>query len=127
MTDDMDDRIRAALSAEDEAFLAGLEQEQGLFAQQSAMFHGPMARWTVLVYVMGLVFAALGAFTIVRMFAAPDTRELILWTAAAMFCGLTITMIKLWAWSRMQTLSILRELKRIELRVARIEAQPPGK
>jgi hypothetical protein len=119
----MDDRIRAALSAEDEAFLAGLDHERGLFAQAGAMFHGPMARWTVLVYVMGLAVTGLGAWTIMRMFAATGTRELILWTAAALGCGLTISMIKLWAWSRMQTLSILREIKRVELRLARIEGK----
>ena len=36
----VDDRIRAALSAEDEAFLKGLDDERGLFAQIGASFHG---------------------------------------------------------------------------------------
>jgi hypothetical protein len=117
----IDTRIRAALSAEDEAFLEGLDHERGLFAQVGDMFRGPMGRWTMLVYVMGVAVTALGAWTVVQMFAATNTRELILWTAAALTCALTISMIKLWAWGRMQTLAILRELKRIELRVARIE------
>jgi hypothetical protein len=120
---DADARIRAALSAEDEAFLAGLDHERGLLAQVGDMFRGPIGRWTVLVYIMGVAVTALGAWTVVKMFAATDTRALILWTAAAMTCALMVTTVKLWAWSRMQTLSILRELKRIELRVARIEGK----
>ncbi len=115
-----DERIRAALSADDEAFLAGLDQERGLLAQVGDMFHGPMGRWTVLVYVIGTGVTALGAWTIFRMFSATDTRDLILWTAAALGCGLTVSMIKLWAWMRLNTLTTLRELKRIELRIAQI-------
>jgi hypothetical protein len=120
---DADARIRAALSAEDEAFLAGLDRERGLLAQVGDMFRGPIGRWTVLAYVMGVAVTALGAWTVVKMFAATDMRALILWTAAALTCALMVTTVKLWAWSRMQTLSILRELKRIELRVARIEGK----
>ena len=117
----IDDRIRGALSADDQAFLEGLDQEPGMFAQAGDMFRGSMARWTVLVYVMAIVFAALGAWAIMRMFAAPDLREQLLWMTGVIWCALVIAMIKLWAWGRMQRLGILRELKRIEVRIAQIE------
>jgi hypothetical protein len=120
---DTDTRIRAALSAEDQAFLDGLDHERGLFAQVGDMFHGPMGRWTMLVYGMAIALSALGAWTIVRMFEATTTRELILWTAAAAAAWSAVSAIKLWAWMRMSTLTILRELKRIELRVAQIDGR----
>lgn len=118
---DTDARIRAALSAEDTAYLEDLSRERGLFAQARELYRGPMARWTALVSVAALAFTALGAWTIYRMIQAPDPREEILWLAATCGCALTIAMIKLWAWSRMESLGILRELKVIELRIARLE------
>jgi len=117
----IDDRIRDALSADDQAFLDGLEQERGLFAQASDMFYGPMGRWTILVYVKGAVLAGLLIWSVMQMLEATDLREQLIWMTAVLLSGLTIAMIKLWAWGRMQQLALLRELKRIELRVARIE------
>ena len=119
----VDDRIRAALSAEDEAFLKGLDDERGLFAQIGASFHGTMGRWMVLVLLMGIALTALGVWVVLQMFAAPDTRSLILWMSAAWAVWSAIMGIKIWWWGRLHTLGILRELKRIELRVARIEGR----
>ena len=46
MTQD-NDRLRAALEADDEAFLNSLEKERGLFAQIGETFRGPMRTMTV--------------------------------------------------------------------------------
>lgn len=119
----VDDRIRTALSAEDQAFLDGLDHERGLFAQIGDTFRGPMGRWTLLVYAMALLLTGLAVWIVMQMLAAPDTRSLILWSSAAWAVWIAILGIKLWSWGRMQTLSILRELKRIEVRVAQIEGR----
>lgn len=118
---EVDDRIRAALSAEDEAFLAGLEQEPGLFAQMGDSFRGPMGRWTLLVWVIGFALAAVGIWAVARMLDAPDTRSLILWASAAWAIWTALLGIKIWTWGRLHTLGILRELKRLELRLAAID------
>lgn len=55
------------------------------------------------------------------MLEAETTRELILWAAAAWAAWTVQIVPKQWGLNRMQTLSILRELKRLELRIARLE------
>ncbi len=119
----IDERIRGALSAEDQAFLQSLEQERGVFRQIGDSFHGTMGRWMWLVAIFMIAFTGAGLWAITKLFAATDTRAMILWFGAAAMAWSAVVAIKLWMWSRLHTLTILRELKRIEVRVAAIEAR----
>ncbi len=116
---------RAGLSADDEAFLKALDaealEERGLFAQMGAMFHGPMSAWTAFSFVLSFVFFALTVFAFWRGVEAETARETVLWCAAALWCALAVAMLKLWWWLRMNHLATLRELKKIELRVAQLQ------
>lgn len=116
-----EERIRASLSEDDEAFLRRLQTERGLFAQIGEMFRGPMRWWTVAVNVFVLAATAAGIWAVVRMLGAESTRGLILWAAAAWAAWTLQITLKQWLWHRMHTLSVLRELKRLELRLARLE------
>lgn len=116
-------RILAALSQSDEEFLANLEDGRGLFSQLAATFAGPMRVWTIVGFVWVLSATALGFFAVVKMFQAETTRDLILWAAAG-WAGWTMQIaIKQWIFERMNTLTILRELKKIELRLTRLEGE----
>lgn len=117
-----DERLRAALAPDDEAFLASLDNGRGLFAQIGESFQGPLRAWTIAVNVGVLVASAVGLWAIWRMLEAETTRGLILWAAAGWAAWTVQIAGKQWLWDRMNTLSILRELKRIELRITRLEA-----
>jgi hypothetical protein len=121
---EFDDRLRRALDADDEEFLRDLEGERGLFDQLGDTMRGPLGRWGIMAWVIVLVVTAGGFYAIWRMFAAGDTRSLILWAGAAWFLWTVQIAVKQWIFDRMHTLSILRELKRIELRIARLERDP---
>ncbi|MBA3999687.1 DUF6768 family protein [Brevundimonas sp.] len=122
MTQDTD-RLRAALEADDEAFLNSLEKERGLFAQIGETFRGPMRAMTVAANVAVLIATAVGLWAVWKMFGAASTRELILWAGAAWAAWTMQIGIKQWIWSRVNTLSILREIKRMEVRMAALEAR----
>ena len=122
MTQD-NDRLRAALEADDEAFLNSLEKERGLFAQIGETFRGPMRTMTVVANVAVLIATAVGLWSVWKMFDAASTRELILWAGAAWAAWTLQIGLKQWIWSRVNTLSILREMKRMELRMAALEAR----
>lgn len=96
------------------AFLTALDSEPGLFAQIPALFRGPMGRWTITVYVFAIATTALTVWIVMRMLAATDTRDLILWSSAAWACWTTLMMIKLWIWNRINTLAILRTIHRAQ-------------
>lgn len=118
---DLDSRLRAALTEEDDAFLDSLEKDRGLFAQIGESFRGPMRTMTVIANVAVLIATAIGLWSVWQMFEADTTRALILWAGAAWAAWTLQIGLKQWIWSRIQTLSVLRELKRLELRLARIE------
>lgn len=117
----VDDRIRGALSAEDEAFLEALDHERGIFQQMGDGFRGTMGRWMWLGFIFAFVITGLGFWSVTRMLAATDLRETMLWMGAVGLSALAVAMLKLWIYGRMNTLTILRELKRIEVRVSRLE------
>ena len=116
-----DDRVKAALDADDEAFLRKLDSERGLFAQMGDTMKGPLGGWATLTFFMTFPMAGFMFFALWRMFAAEGTRELVLWTAGALAAMLALGQVKQWLFQRMNFIALLRELKRIELRIARIE------
>ncbi|MDP3853875.1 DUF6768 family protein [Phenylobacterium sp.] len=118
---EIDERLRASLSADDEAFLDGLDRERTLFAQLGETFKGPMRNWTIVANVAAIIAAVIGVWCVWRMIEAETTRGLILWAAAGWAAWTVQITVKQWILQRMQMLGILRELKRLELRLARLE------
>ncbi len=116
-----DSRVKAALDADDEAFLRQLDEERGLFAQIGDTLAGPLGGWTKLVAFGSVVFIIIAVFAVWQMINAETDRALILWSAAALAAVFTQGMIKQWFFERMNLLTVLRHLKRIELRIAHIE------
>jgi hypothetical protein len=116
-----DDKVKAALDADDEAFLRELDHERGLFTQMGDTMKGPLGGWAMLTFSMTLPLAAFTAFAVWQMFAAEGLRELVLWTAGALAAMLALGLVKQWFFERMNFIALLRELKRLELRIARIE------
>lgn len=115
-----DDDLGAALTAEDKAFLADLENGRGLFEQLGATLHGPMRFWSYIVGIATFLLFLLAIYCGWQAFHAVDVRETILWSAGfvALFQG--IGLLKMWMFDRMNLLSLLAEMKKIELHVAQL-------
>ena len=115
-----DDDLATALSADDKAFLKDLENGRGMFDQLGATFQGPMRFWTYLMGLYSFVFFGLAVFCGWNAFVATDLRATVLWAAGTLIATLAVTMLKMWLFDRMNTLSLLGELKKIELRLAQL-------
>ncbi len=118
-----EEALARGLSADDEEFLRDLEDGRGLFAQLGSTFQGPMRLWTMVGGVVIFAATGLGLYSVWRMLEAETTRALILWAAAGWASWTAQIALKQWVFDRMATLTILRELKKVELRVARLEKQ----
>ncbi|WOI53368.1 DUF6768 family protein [Parvularcula sp. LCG005] len=116
-----EDATLRRLSAADQEFLDDLEDGRGLFTQLGATFQGPMRFWTIMIWVMAFVLTGLGFFCVYRLFAADAVRPMILWAFGAWAAWSAQMAVKQWIFQRMGTLTILRELKKLELRLARLE------
>lgn len=119
---DYDLRLKNGLTAEDEAFLKDLEDRRGLFEQIGGTFTGPLAGWTVFAWALSLVFFALSVFCFWKLTGAEEWREGLLWMTGVLAGWISVGLIKIWFWLRMNHLATLREMKKIELRLARSES-----
>lgn len=118
---DIDDRIRGVLDADDEAFLARLDDDRGLFRQLGDSLGGPLGGWAKLVFAMTFVMSAAMFYCAWQAFIAVDPRATILWAAGTVVLVMSIGFLKDWLFSRMNMLMILREVKRLQLQVAMLE------
>ena len=118
MTSATDDIISDALSDDDRAFLARLDDERGLFTQVGDVLTGPLSGWTRLIFVVTFFMAMATIYAIWMAFTAEGERELILWTAGALVGFIATGFTKDWFFSRMNMLNILREVKRLQVQVA---------
>lgn len=118
---DFDLRLREDLTAEDRAFLKDLEDGRGLFDQLGATFQGPLKYWTALVFIFIFGWMALGVFFAFQVAATDDPKATMLWMFGITGCVFAIAMLKMWLFQRVNHLATLRELKKIELRLAQLE------
>jgi hypothetical protein len=115
----LDAAIRQALSAEDAAFLAKMEKETPI----DEVLHAFTGRWGLLnVFAAVITFAMFGAFCycVWQLFQTADVRETVLWSLGASITMLSVAMLKIYFWMEMHKNQVLREVKRLELQIARL-------
>ena len=119
----LDQAIRQALSAEDAEFLARFEKDAPLHEQVLGTFSGPMGALNVFAAI--ITFAMFGAtlYCAWNMFQAQDARETMLWGVAVVITMLAVAMLKIYFWMELNKNSVLREVKRLELQLARLVAR----
>lgn len=120
MMQDFDRMIDDALDAEERELLRGLD-EQGFFAQAFGIFGG-RAGWAniVMMIAQAALFVA-GVWAAWRFFGASDPVSQLRWGFPAAVLLILATLIKLALIPRMEGNRLMRELKRIELHMARTD------
>jgi hypothetical protein len=123
---DIDERIRTELSAEDQRFLARLDAGGSLYQDLAAAFQGRMRWLNILGSVIGLLLFIAAVYCAWRFLTVDDPRSVRIWGGGAALAFLGNAMIKLWFWIEVKSNGILREVKRVELRVASLAAALRG-
>lgn len=113
---DIDEQIRRALS-EEENQLLGNDDEAGLFDLVGMSFHGKKAWMTWYMWILGFVVFIVGVYSLTEYLAADDLKTSLNWALAIITCLFMITLIKVISWQQMDKLEIMREIKRLELRI----------
>lgn len=121
---DIDDRIRGALDEDDKAFLDSLETERGLFRQIGDSWRGPMGGWAKLAFAMSLVFGGLMLAVIYKIIHSTDSAfDHSMWAISLIAVLIMLGFLKQWMFERMNMLTILREVKRLQVQVAMLAEQ----
>ncbi len=120
---DLDARIREALSQDDNVLQEATRTEAGVWELFFSTMRGRNRFFGIMVNIWIFVFSILTVYTVYRFFHTPDIREAITWVAAAFVCVIFVSFLKLWVWMEMNKNAVLREVKRVELQVALILAE----
>lgn len=117
----LDDLINEALSAEDEALLERYGREPGYFGQALALFRGRLGwvMWFVGIVQLLLFVAAL--YALYQMFAAGELMSALRWGIGAVVLVQVSTLLRSFMGMHFEANRLLRELKRVELRLVRME------
>jgi hypothetical protein len=70
-----------------------------------------------------LAFLVLGVLSAVAFFRAEEMRDLVTWAAACVICMSAVAMLKVWYWLELHRIVVMREIKRVELQIARLAAR----
>lgn len=114
---DIDEKIRQALSEEDQKALDRMGDRYDPFDLSLLAFKGGQRSSAVIVWTLGFVSFALLIYCGYRYFAVDDLKESLTWGIGVVLCSLSIVVAKVIAWQMMQTQVLIREVKRLELRL----------
>ena len=114
----IDDRIRGALSEDDRQFLASIDQDRGMFQQIGDSWHGPLGNWARFSFALAIIIGLGLAYAFFRAFTADTTDALLGWGLSCLALLIMQGFLKEWMFARMNMISILKEVKRLQLQFA---------
>ncbi len=122
----IDAKIRRALEATDADLADEFDGDQSTMEMLFDTFRGRHKWYTFFAIFWGFVFVAGSVFGVIQLFGAQEPHEHILWALGVVFCINAIFLTEIWFWMQMNRNSILREIKRVELQVARLAGKLQG-
>ena len=115
----LDQMIGEALDAEERDLLRSIGEEPGFFTQAVGIFGGPTG-WVNAVMMGAQIFLFLGgAWAAWHFFEAAEPAQQLRWGLPAAVLLIVATIMKMALLPRMESNRLMRELKRIELQLAR--------
>lgn len=116
---DVDGLIEEALDREEKEILKSMGDEPGFFGMAFGLFSGRLGWVNVLMMVVQGVSFLAGAYAAWRFFVAEDVVTQLRWGLPSAVLLILSTMIKMAMWPNIHADRLMRELKRIELQLAR--------
>lgn len=113
----IDKIIHEALSKEEAEFYDQLG-EQNILDMTLGVFQGKNKNLYILTFIMAFVLFIAVVYCAVQFYHAETLKEMLMYIGIAFFCMTGVMGIKLWHWMQMNTNSIIREMKRLELQIA---------
>ena len=117
---ELNKKIKEALREEDAEIFEEFGSEPSIFEMLMETFRGRQ-RWLVfLMMFWTIVFLVLTVLSVIRFFRAEELRDLLMWAVASVFLVSGVSMMKVWFWMELNKNAITREIKRLELQIARL-------
>ncbi len=100
-----------------------IADEGGLFDRIAVAFQGGMRHWVILINITALVVGVLIAWTGYRFYLLVDFETPLFWGVCFVVLLVMQGFIKNWIFMEMNRNSIMREVKRVEISIARLSTK----
>ncbi|MDZ7627001.1 MAG: DUF6768 family protein [Parvularculaceae bacterium] len=114
----LDRMIEDALGAEDRALFQRFG-ERGLMGEAAELFTGKMGWWNVLSTLIQVALFAAALYAASKVLTLDDPVLVVRWGVAVSVWFMAMSVIKLMHWQQMQSNRVIREVKRLQLQLAR--------
>lgn len=114
---DIDNKIRNALNEDEKRMITELQEQAGFFDMLGMALRGKQAWITWYMWILGFIVFVLGVYFFIQFLDSEDLKTSLAWILGIHICiSVTIT-IKVISFTQMQKLELMREIKRLELRL----------
>ena len=111
----LDEKIMQSLNDEDAALLQTQMNELGVFDALAETFKGKHRFINVFGFILAFAMFGLVVYFGINFFTVDHVIEKLNWLAGFLASLIALAMLKLWFWMEMNRVSLLRDIKRIEL------------
>lgn len=115
-----DDDLRNAIHGGADDPLLRSAGDEGLIQQITATFRGRMRRWILMTWAATFFWVGVAVWAAAAFFRAHETRDWIMYTGIFLLAAMATAMLKMWYWMEMNRSTHTREIKRVELQLARL-------
>ncbi len=115
---DIDDRILAALDSDERELMEPYSRPMGLLGMISLPFRGAFGPVAVAAFVLMFVVFGMLIYSAIRFFPEPELAAKLNWLAIGLTMLIMLGLLRLWYFLEISRLSIIREVKRLELQVS---------
>jgi len=119
---ELDERIREALATDEEALAALTRQEADFISNALGSFRGRNRFLVLVANIWTFLFFLLMIYSVWQVFQTKDVQRLVQWAILAIFSMTAMSGLKLWWFMEMNKNAVVREVKRVELQLARVAA-----
>lgn len=116
----IDERIRSVLEDQGSAVDELDVEDKGLFRMLFRVFTGGLARWAAFGMVLTLTFFGLTVWCGYEFFTAASLDDRVFWGVLATVGFHAVSMFKFWFFMEMNRHAVTREVKRVEIALARL-------
>lgn len=115
---DIDDKILAALDRDERELIEPYVKPLGFFGMFNLPFRGNLGPIVVAAFVFMLVAFGMLVYSAFRFFPEAALVPKLNWLAIGLTMLIMLGLLRLWYFQEMARLSIIREVKRLELQVS---------
>ena len=117
---DMNDAMRSALNSEVQFEAIDSDRELPIRTQVAETFRGRF-RWVALLATFfRILFLIIAIIAVVQFFRVTGTRDLVAYATLFLASVVATAALKLWYWMLLIKNSVIREIKRLELQIAKL-------